>query len=274
MKIFKCSFLALSLISSVASAKPNFWINGPEKTVVVAANPTLLVNVYKLEVSNEYYARMDVSLNYIGADMVSQIKEITSDYTDYKVQKVVLEKHGLYHLQIDALGVDENVEPKPGVEGPYIEDQVYLSRAKYKAVMDEMKAGHQLVQVSGAVSGTVPMMKVVERKEVDNSICEKLIGDDRTLGSTLSNMASVSRSALSAIQFQYESTRDSIIRDVKENCFEVTPTGRIDSFADILAVHLTAKKLDRKIFGETLQKSYEKQEIPLSFETHQSGGAK
>ena len=276
MKHLTFSLLALSLASSVgnaaATSKNQFWVDEPEKTVLVAANPTLNVSIYKLEVSDEYYARMDVSLNYVGQDMVTQIKDITNAYTNYKIQKVILEKNGTYHYEIGVLGIAKDVDPKPGVEGPYIEDQIYLSRAKYKAAMTEIKGGRPLVHITGQVAGTVPMMKVIEHKELDGAVCGKLIGPEGTLSSTLTNMASASRSALSSIPFQYESTRDALIRDVKENCFDITPVGRVDSFADLLNIRVSARKLDRNLFGETLQKSYDKQDIPLSFDTKQSGG--
>jgi len=273
MKRLALGLLSITLANSYACADTKFWVNKPEKIVLVAANPTLNVKLVKLEVDDDYYARLDVSLNYVSPDINSQVGNVLKDFDGYKLQRVVVEKGGVYNYQIPVLSIVREIDPNSGVEGPYIEDQIYLNKTKYKTVQAEIAAGHHLVQISGALVGTVPMMKVIEHKELSGSICEKLLGDDKTVSSTMTMLASVPPAALNSLwQFQYDSTRTSLIQDIKQNCFEVVQGTQINSFADILTLGLRAKQIGRNLVGETLKKSYDREDIPLSFETHQSGG--
>jgi hypothetical protein len=265
--------LAMSLLSATALADSvKFWVNEPEKIVAIATNPTLSVQIAKLEVDDSYYARIDVSLNYSSADMDAQVQAIMASYPGYQNQRVVVEKSGQkYHYQIPSLGIALDLDPKPGVEGPYIDDTRFLTKAQFKTIQAEIAAHHSVVQVDGSVIGTVPLMKVAERKELSPSICNSLVGADQSVSSTFIRFAAMGEKVLSGQSFQYDSTRAALLRDVTDNCLEVIQGGQVDTFKSLLSLKVRAKSLGRNLVGETLKKVYEKQEIPLVYQVVQQG---
>ena len=259
------------LVSLSASAQPKYWVDQSNKIVAIVANPTLNVGVVKLEVDDNYYGRLDFSLNYVSADMGNQFQTIMKGFPDYRSQRVVVERQGLYRLQIPILGLSRDVDPKPGSEGPYIEEAIYLTKAQYKAAQTELAAGRPLVQIAGRLAGTVPMTKVIEHKEIDNAICGQIIGNDPSVSSVIWMSNSVVSNAFYNMDIQYDSTRLALVQDIKQNCFELAQPAQVASFSDLMKVQLKVKVLERPLIGETSKRVYDRQEFSLSYEMNQNG---
>jgi hypothetical protein len=270
-KLFSFVLALVSLVSVSAKADAKFWVDDTEKIVALVANPTLNIGVVKLEVDDNYYGRLDFSLNYVYSDMNQQAQNILKNYSGYRAQRVVVERLGLYRLQIPILGLSRNVDPKPGADGPYVEDAIYLTKAQYKDVQNELAAGRPLVQIAGTMVGTVPITKPVEHVEIGNSICGSLLGDQATVSSTIARFGQVMTDALSQLDFRYDSTKQALVNDIKANCFQLASAPRVNSFADLLNLPLRVKQIGRPLYGETSKKVYERQEIPLTYEINQNG---
>ena len=258
---------------SAQAATPKYWLNEAEKIVVIAVNPVLKLQLTKLAVDEQTYAQFDVSLNYESTNMKSQIDSVMRTYPGYLSQRVVTSRVGEYRMQIPALGIDRLVDPKPGVEGPYVEDMHFVSRKDYQALKSAMARGESVVRFEGQIQGTVPTMKVLERREVDDRVCYSIVKSFPTVGELISGTTMVSPRALGIQEFQYDSTRVALVNDIRDNCFDtVTPTS-VSSFVDLLKVGIRAKPVGRKLFGETRQKVYDREVFPLAYETQQTGGA-
>lgn len=271
-KFFIAGAFALSTAQMAQASTPKFWINEPEKIVVMAANPSLDVKLTNLNLEGDHYAILEVDLQFKGKDIASQFASVMKDYPNYREQRAVLQAEGAYRYRIPILNIDQEVRPMNGVEGPYVTMPHYLSKPQYVALREAIKKGVSVIEISGTNSGTVPVMKVVERRELDPSVCSRIIGRDQTVGSIISNTAMVNQAAAEA-SFEYDSTRIALVSDIKANCFELGNSARVHSFSDVMNLQVKAKNPGRNLVGETMKRTNSKELVPVVYDLKQELGA-
>lgn len=270
MKSVLSAFLFIAALGSAAQATtPKVWQNEAEKIVLIAVNPSLSIELIKYGDDADYFAQLQVALAYTYKDMQAQIDAVMRDYPGWRSQKVVTELSRDYQLQVPLLSIDEPAKAKLGTDGPYVDQQIWLNRKNYSALRSAIARGEVVVQIKGELAGTVPMMKVLERREVDESVCYRIVRSFPTVGDLISGATMVSPGALGIQEFQFDSTRVALVNDIRDNCFDAATTGIVGSFTDLLKIGIRAKPVGRKLFGETRQKAYGRETFPLLYDVQQ-----
>lgn len=271
-KFLLTNMIGLMAAQVALASTPKFWVDESEKTVVVAANPTLDVLLFNMNLEGDYYARLDINLQFQSKDIVRQFDAIMKNYPGYREQRVVLRPDGTYRLKIPLLNIDTEVKQTPGSEGPYYLEAKYISKAQYRLLRDAIKNKTPIVEITGSHVGTVPTTKVVERKELDPSVCTRIVGREQSVGGVITNTAMVNQAA-AASQFEFDSTRVSLVEDIKANCFELQAPTEVKSIAEVMQIKIKAKNPGRNLVGETRQKTNSQEEVPLAYELNQREGS-
>jgi hypothetical protein len=260
--------LPLVFVTSIAFGfeSVRIWELREENTIAWAPNPKLNLTLNKIAVDNQYYGQLSVSLNYEPEDLRLQIDAVVAQFPNRKYQKIVQEPSGALSLQIPTLNISKSVQPKAGQSGPYVEDVLYLTKDQYKTLKHQIERGEAVVSFSGRIGAHVPVLKVIERKELQPRICDDLLSRGNNVGQLMQAIARMSHEMGKNTVFRYDSTREALVKDVRENCFELSERRNFESFKELSGLQIRSRPITGPLKGETLKRVIERRELELKYD--------
>lgn len=239
MKLLTVLVTGFILLGGVAQATPSQWKVESEKKIYFAAEPVVRVHYDQVKADEKYWDRVIVSLAYEGEEMGAQAAKIRALNPGWEVVRLAVRGNGAYRLRIPSLGVDEEADLKPGVDGPYFTKEIYVSKKDSRRVREAAQDLDMFVSVEGGLSASIPREIVEERAELPSSVCRELFRGGTTVHSAVIGFLAVD--ALIQNAAAHEVTRAALRKQVLEGCIELDEWSRVKSFADVLALKLREK---------------------------------
>lgn len=261
-RIFFAPIALLALTPAWAEAA-QAWLH--EKTVHFAPEARLTVSIQEVAADEKNWDWLQFSLSYDYEDMKAEAARLKREHPGYEVNKTPLRPRGNYRLRIPSLDLEIETSTMPGLEGPYFNADVFVSREQSPKVRAALRELESFVELKGELTATVPVEKVVERAELPTTICEELLRN----GSSLYDLVT----AYPAVENQIEQTngskeiRASLRRQILRSCVSLPVGIRIRTFTELLNLSVKSARPAGSFTAEVRRTEREAKAIPLEFRT-------
>jgi hypothetical protein len=241
-----------------------YWPDESTHKLYVAYRPMVDVEVFNVAADDNYWDEISIEVKYSNPKMEGYLNELKSRYPGYQTAGVVMERSGDFQLSIPVLGVNQTIAAMPGVSGPYMTWQGFVSKAQSQAVRQAL-AQPGSVSITANTSVSYQMTKVLEHFELGVEVCQKLASADGTIFGAMHGYASV----LDDIEHQpisYPSTAARLERSVLESCLMLPSDVSAGSFADVLDAKVALKPNPSRPYGETRGEAPASATVPLQMD--------
>jgi hypothetical protein len=258
----------LTIALGVSTAKgdptlPTHWKREDLKKIYFAPQPDLKVSLTHLGADDEFWDQLNIDVGYTSKSIVEQIKNLEEKYPGFEINRVVLSKTSNYHLNLPALNVDLDVDTMNGIEGPYFRFVSMVSKANSAKV----KAAYQnslstFVKVTGNLTAQVPVLKVLERLELDDQTCDQVLPKTKAVFyDVLNNLSPIFQKIEESSKYPVNAS--TLKKLVVENCVMLPAPAQINSFRELLSVRVAKNNAPKPLVAEHRAQGFEAQSIPL-----------
>jgi hypothetical protein len=179
------------------------------------------------------------------------------------VTRVILARSGDYHLSIPSLGVEEEVETKPGMEGPYFNWELLVPRKDSARLQSALADLPTFLRVTGSLKATVPQVQVVESVELPASVCQELTAQGRDLAHVVLAYPAVEKKIQEIAK--EEENRASLRQQVLRHCLELERSGWVYDFAALLKLKVSEPAAEGNFTAELKRTVQSDLAIPLKY---------
>ena len=256
MKNYIIACVTLLIGSSVALAQNTpsslkSWIDEDQKLVYFLPNPLLKLRVVHLGADDEYWDELAVDFSYSESNPEFQkaSADLQAAHPGYKFVKVLISDSMGTHVSIPSLNVEDDVDTKLAIDGPYFEKNYYISRAKSAALRSEYQ-NPDFILVAGNVRFSAPFLKILESKELESTVCSDLLSSGKSLYSVMGQFSKLSQ-WIDSIGLKYDSTKEMLKVSALVSCLNVPDQSNISSFKELLSLKVEQNLNHGRIYGET-----------------------
>ena len=142
--------------SSFAVSKVKTWRDEDKKILYYLPNPILKLKVLNLSTGDfDFDSMLDLSLSYYdpNPEQASALDELKRLNPGFTLSRSMLRPSGSIHVSIPSLGISEDINPRPGVEGPYVNNVYYLN-VNQTPILRTLFHANEFIEVTGQVSVT------------------------------------------------------------------------------------------------------------------------
>lgn len=231
--------------------------------VLYAITPTLHMNYVVLDIDDDYYASIQMIIDYKGLGGEKQLQSLKKTYPDLQLKRVSVTGSSGALVKVPGLEKELAFETSPTPLGPYFMQTVYLNKKQARKVKGAIEKRGQSVSVILPASVFFKKKKVVERKRISLKKCEEMFDHGYTLSGALMSMEGISKE-FNKLDIKYETTKKQLVKKFLRSCFTIRRS-RVDSVRELLSMELIPRKSARFIYGETVKEvdHQEKVELPV-----------
>ncbi len=260
----KTLLIVLSFWITGAAHAASYWINEEQKVIHFAPRATLEVTSQEVKADPEQWYLLSVELKYDYSSIQDQMNMLKRNFPGYRLQKVVMNKSGGVDVSLPALGIRENIDPSPGIEGPYFTLTRLLPKTAKKALEQVLENLGSEVVITGKYQASVPVEKLVEQVEIPSQICEKFGREKNTVLSAMSNYPAVVKAVEDAAK--YPKSRELLLEQILTSCLEIKRDSEVGSFQELLQIPLRLAPTLGSFRVELKETKIESQILPLQYE--------
>lgn len=257
------SAAALSTVIAAEVPVPRHWVNAAKKRVDYVPSATLKVVLAHNGGNDETWDSLSLDLGYGGTAGRSQFEALQAKYPGYEIRRAVLSRRSNYVVSIPSLGIQETIETKAGIEGPYFQYSAFIPKSKSERVRLAVQNDEAAVQVSGELTAQLPVNRVIERKELGEAVCEELVRGGVKVGDVLLKLPHAFARA-EGLGARYPSTVMALKRSILNQCLELESNDSIRSFKELLEISVS-RKGGARLVGETWGEVPEATAVPLAY---------
>lgn len=229
--------------------------NSTDQAIYMHPTPTLEVNL--MDLGNDG-GILTVSLNYISATTKAEISDLQLQYPDKEIQVIMAEpQYGIVTFAIPEIGLQQDFPLQQGQMGPYLNNQVALTKDQMKKALALKSQLADLVQFPITAKANYLFTHVVEEYTASSNICSTLkINTVKDLVLSLGRLQKPN-------SIQYSQTFEAFKGELLDHCFVVHPSP-VNSFKELLNLPITTSLLTEKITGQYVEKKSQSKVFSLN----------